>query len=45
MGSTKETTSIKIDPELWREAKIYAIKKGISISNLLEQLIKKELKK
>jgi predicted DNA-binding ribbon-helix-helix protein len=41
----KETTSIKIDPELWKEAKKLAIDRGITVSDLLDNLIKKELKK
>jgi len=42
---TRQTTSIKIDPKLWKEAKIYAIRKGVNLSELIEQLLKKEIKK
>jgi len=38
-------TSLRIDDELWKEAKIYAIRKGITLAELLEQLLKKELEK
>lgn len=38
------TTSIKIDPEMWKEFKKYCIDKNTNISNFLEKLIKKELK-
>ena len=41
----KETTSIKVNPELWKEAKHLAIDRGMTISDLLESLIKRELKK
>ena len=41
----RETTSIKIDPELWKEAKKYCIDKNITISDLLESLLEKEIKK
>ena len=39
------TTSIKIDPELWKKAKIYSIEKGVDLSELIENLLKKELNK
>jgi len=45
MENNKETTSIKIDPELWKEAKKLAIDKNMTLSDFLESLIKKELKK
>ena len=38
------TTSIKIDPQLWKEVKKYCIDKGINLSEYLEGLIKKDLK-
>ena len=40
----RKTTSLKIDEELWKEVKIECIKRGIEISEYLEQLIKKDLK-
>jgi predicted HicB family RNase H-like nuclease len=39
------TTSIKIDPELWKEAKIEAIQREIDLSELVENALRKELKK
>lgn len=41
----KKTTSIKVDPILWKEFKKFCIDKNIDISGYLEILIKKELKK
>ena len=41
----KKTTSIKINPELWHKVKIYCIKQKIDISDWLEKIINKELKK
>jgi predicted HicB family RNase H-like nuclease len=41
--SGKKVTSIKIDPELWKKAKKQAIDRGITLSNLVEELLKKEL--
>jgi len=38
-------TSLRIDDELWKEAKIYSIKKGITLAELLEMLLKQELEK
>lgn len=38
-------TSIRVDEELWKEAKIYAIKKGLTLAELLDQLIRDELEK
>ena len=38
-------TSIRVDEKLWKEAKIYAIKKGITLAELLNQLLRRELEK
>ena len=35
----KEATSIKINPELWKEAKIEAIRQGKTVSTLVEEAI------
>jgi predicted HicB family RNase H-like nuclease len=40
----KETVSIRIDPKLWKEAKIYAVKSNVKISQLVEEALKKEIK-
>ncbi|MCP8313788.1 MAG: hypothetical protein H3Z53_05385 [archaeon] len=44
-GKKKASTSIKIDPELWKEAKIEAIRRDMEVSELVEQALKKELGK
>ena len=40
----KQTTSIMVTPELWREVKIFCIRKKTDISDWLEGLMRKELK-
>ena len=42
---TKKVTSVKIDSDILREAKHYAIDKGITFSDLLERALKNEIKK
>jgi predicted HicB family RNase H-like nuclease len=42
--TNKETVSIRIDPKLWKEAKIFAIKSNVKISHLVEKALKKEIK-
>lgn len=39
----RKATSIKIDPKLWKAAKIEAIERGIELSELVETALKKEL--
>ena len=41
----KKTTSLKINPIVWKRVKLYCIEKEIEISDWLEKLIEKELKK
>jgi len=41
----RKTTSIKINPTIWDNFKIYAIQKKVDMSELLEKMIEKELKK
>lgn len=36
----RETTSIKIDPELWKRVKIEAIQKDMELSILVEKALK-----
>ena len=38
-------TSIRVDEELWKEAKIHAIRRGITVTELIAQLLKEELVK
>jgi len=40
----KEATSIKISPELWKEAKIEAIKHSMTVSDLVEEALEKWIK-
>jgi predicted HicB family RNase H-like nuclease len=39
----RKPTSIKIDPKLWEEAKIEAIKQQMHLSELVERAVRKEL--
>jgi len=45
MSSKKIATSIKIYPEVLKEAKIYAIEQGLNLSELIELSLKKEMRK
>ena len=38
------TKSIKIEPDVWKEAKKHAIDKDMELSEYIEGLIKKDLK-
>jgi len=40
----RQTTSVKIDPELWKKAKHEAIDEGTSIGILVENALKEYLK-
>jgi len=42
--SGRIATSIKIKPEIWKEAKIESIKRDVELSELVENALKKELK-
>ena len=44
-GKNRKTTSIKVNPDLWRQYKSIAVLKGKDISDLLEDLIQKEIEK
>jgi len=39
----RKTTSIKIDPTLWKEFKKHAIDQDKDLSEILEEMIRKEL--
>jgi post-segregation antitoxin (ccd killing protein) len=41
----RKTTSIKVQPELWKETKKLAIDRGIDVSELVEQVLRKELQR
>lgn len=40
----RKTTSLKIEPQLWKDVKKHCIDKEMDISDYLEQLIRKDLK-
>jgi hypothetical protein len=40
-----QTSSIRIDPDVWREAKLLAVSRGITIGGLIEELLRNEIKK
>jgi len=39
------TTSIRVNEELWKQAKIHAIENGETLTGLLERLLKQELER
>jgi hypothetical protein len=41
----RESTSLKIDPNLWKEAKIEAIRNDMELSELVEEAITEWLEK
>ena len=41
----RKTTSLKINPEIWKQVKIYCATQEIEICDYLEGLLKKDLKK
>ena len=43
-GIKKESTSIKVDPELWKEAKIEAIRHDLEVSEVVEQALQDWIK-
>jgi predicted HicB family RNase H-like nuclease len=43
--SKQIVTSIRVDEELWKEAKKYAIDTDISLAELIEKLLKEELER
>lgn len=44
-NKNRVTTSLKINPDLWRKIKSRAALKGIELSELMEQLIERELER
>jgi hypothetical protein len=40
----RESTSIKVNPELWKEAKIEAIRHDLEVSELVEQALQEWIK-
>ena len=41
----RKTTSIKINPEIWKQVKLHCVKQEMEICDYIEGLIKKDLKK
>ena len=39
----RKTTSIRINPEVWKEAKKLSIDLGLSVGEFLEKIIEKEI--
>jgi hypothetical protein len=39
----KVITSLRVDDELWKKAKIHAIEKNETLTDMLERLLKEEL--
>jgi hypothetical protein len=39
----RKTTSIKVNPQLWKEFKKHAIDRDKDLSDILEEIIRKEL--
>ena len=44
MDMERKTTSIKINPQLWKEVRKHCIDKEVDISEYLEKLIQESLK-
>ena len=42
---TRAYTSIRIDPELWKEFKIEALRQDVEVSELMERLVRRELER
>ena len=45
MAKQQIVTSIRIDDQLWKAARIYAISKGITLTEFMEKLLRQELEK
>ncbi|MGB9717193.1 MAG: hypothetical protein ACPL4E_01965 [Thermoproteota archaeon] len=39
----EKITSLKIDPELWKKVKLLAVKRGITLKSLIEELLTLEV--
>lgn len=40
----KRTTSLRVDPEIWKKVRVYCAENDLDISEYIENLIKKDLK-
>lgn len=41
MGKKQFVTSLRVDPELWKEAKVQAIRSDMTLQELVEEALKK----
>jgi predicted transcriptional regulator len=41
----KMVTSIRVDDELWKKARIHAIEKGETMTDMMERLLKREIER
>ena len=41
----KVITSIRVDDELWKKARIHAIENGETMTNMIERLLSKEIER
>lgn len=41
----KSSTSLNVDPEIWKQAKIEAINKGMTLTDLVEKAIQSWIEK
>jgi hypothetical protein len=41
----RESTSLKVDPDLWTEVKIMAIKKKMNVSDYFDQALREKLER
>jgi len=39
------TVSLRVNPNIWKEARKYAIDKGVSMAELVEKSLKREISK
>lgn len=44
IGQKEIVTSLRVNPELWKLTKIEAIKQGITLGELVDRSLKRELK-
>lgn len=44
MAGKDIVTSFRVDEELWREARVYAVRHGLTVKELIEFVLKRELK-
>jgi len=45
MANKEIVTSFRVDEDLWKEARIYAIENGMTMKQLIENILRKEVAK